>query len=594
MAKQSKVLYAFGPFTLDVGERVLRREGSIIPLPPKACDVLCFLVEAQGRVVDKAELLDNVWPGTFVEEANLTQSIFLVRKCLGQDYIETIPKRGYRFAGEVRIVEPALPRRLPRRAAGAAVTLIIIITIAASWWYLLRPAPIRSIAVLPFANLSGDPTYDYVGDGVCEELTDDLMRLDGVVVAARTSAFQFRGKNEDVRKIGKLLNVAALLEGSTRIAGNMIRVDAQLVDARTGYRIWSETYEGSIDDVLVIQQRIGAAVTARLARDIRPPETRAHTPSPDVFLTYLRGRYFLAKGRPETFQKAVECFEEVISKDPKYARAYSGLADTHYRWALWESFPPAEAFAKARGAAAQALALDEALAEAHTSLANVKFQYDWDYAGAEREFRRSIALDPHRADTWHWYSHLLTAMGRFPESLEASRKAIELEPFDVPSQNHLGWSYYFAGDYDRAIEQHRKVLELDPIQGQTRLLLGRALLQKHIFGEATEQLRKNLELSPDSPERIAALAHAYAASGAIHEATQLLDRLLALARQRYVSAYSIAMVYAGLGAKQQALAYLDKAGAEHASRVVEVKYEPIFRELRGEPSFQALLKRIGL
>ncbi|MBI3679063.1 MAG: winged helix-turn-helix domain-containing protein [Acidobacteria bacterium] len=595
MNKQRNVFYAFGPFTLDAGERVLRREGQIVALPPKALEVLCFLVEAQGRVVNKAELLDNVWPGTFVEEANLTQSIFLVRKCLGQEYIETLPKRGYRFAGEIRIDEPAPARRLllPRRAAVAAVILTIS-TAAASWWYLSRSAPIRSIAVLPFSNLSGDASYDYIGDGLCEELTHALMGLGGVRVAARTSAFQFRGKNTDVRKIGELLNVAALLEGSTRTTGNTIRVTAQLVDARTGYHIWSETYDGNLDDVLGIQQRIGAAVAGRLAQDIPGSHLRVPAPSREVSLAYLRGRYFLAKGRPETFRQAVECFQEVISKDPKYARAYSGLADTHYRWALWESLPPAAAFAEARRAAEQALALDETLAEAHASLANVKFQYDWDYASAEREFRRSIALDPNRADTWHWFSHLLTAIGRFAESLEASKKAIEVEPFDVPSQNHLGWSYYFAGDYDRAIEQHRKVLELDPIHGQTRLLLGRALLQKDMFGEATEQLRKNLELSPESPERIAALAYACAVSGAPDDARQLLDRLLALARQRYVSAYSIATVYAGLGAKRQTLEYLDKASAEHASRVVEVKYEPIFKKLRSEPSFQALLERIGL
>lgn len=434
----------------------------------------------------------------------------------------------------------------------------------------------------------------YISDGLSDELTHALMRLQGIRVAARTSAFQFRSKNEDVRKIGQRLNVAGLLEGSVRFERNRIRVSAQFVDARTGYNVWSETYEGSLDDLMSIQQRIGAAITRKIAHDVHAPDAPASALSREVFLPYLQGRYFLARGRPETFRKAAESFRQVIAKDPNLAQAHSGLADTYYRWALWESFAPSEAFAAARGAAQQALALDETVAEAHASLANVKFQYDWDYATAEREFRRSLALNPHRADTWHWFSHLLTATGRFTESLDASKRAIELEPFDLPSQNHLGWCYYFAGDYDRAIEQHRKVLELDPVHGQTRLLLGRALLQRRFFGEAIEQLRRNLELSPDSPERLAALAQAYAASGTRQNATQILDRLLVLARQRYVSAYSVATIYAALGARKEVLAYLDKAAAERSSRLVELKYEPIFASLRGEPSFEAVLKRIGL
>ena len=388
--------------------------------------------------------------------------------------------------------------------------------------------------------------------------------------------------------------MAAVLEGSVKSEGNRIRVTADFVDARTGYHLWSETYEGGLEELLDIQQRIAAATARRLAQEVRTAEGPSSDLKREVFLPYLQGRYFLAKGRPETFRKAVESFQEAIAKEPRYARAYSGLADSHYRWALWESVPPAEAFAAARQAAEQALALDATIAEAHASLANVKFQYDWDYAGAEREFRRSIALDPRRADTWHWLSHLLTATGRFAESLNASKKAIELEPFDLPSQNHLGWCHYFAGEYDRAIEQHRRVLELDPIHGQTRLLLGRALSQRRQFGEALEHLRTNLELSPDSPERLAALAQAYASSGDRQNAMQILDQLSAAAKRRYVSSYSLATVYAALGAKDDALVYLDKASVEHSSRLVEVKYEPIFQGLRDEPSFQALLKRIGL
>jgi TolB-like protein/DNA-binding winged helix-turn-helix (wHTH) protein/Tfp pilus assembly protein PilF len=608
MAARAKHGYRFGPYHIDATDRLLYKGSDLIALPPKVFDTLLLLVNNHGHVLPKEEMMKQLWPDTFVEEGTLTQYISLLRKALGQEgtWIENLPRRGYRFTAAVeefrdepreRKDRPDQPaRKTRRRALQIAGVCGVLIVVASAWaaWYLLRPTQIRSIAVLPFVNLSGNQQLDYISDGLTDELTHALTRLPGIRVAARTSAYQFRGKDLDIRTIGQGLSVAGVLEGSVRFERNRIRVTAQLVDVRTGYRVWSETYEGAGDDLLGIQQRIGAATAQRLAREVHGAPTSASSARREVFLPYLEGRYFLAKGRPETFRKAAECFRQVISKDPNYAQAHSGLADTYYRWALWESLPPSEAFAVARQAAEQALALDESLAEAHASLANVKFQYDWDFVTAERAFRRSIELDPNRADTWHWFSHMLTAQGRFAESLEASKRAIELAPLDLPAQNHLGWCHYFSGDYDRAIQQHRRVLELDPVHGQTRLLLGRALLQRRLFTEALEQLRRNLELSPDSPERLSALAQAYAVSGARLEATQILNRLLALRAQRYVSAYSIATVYAALGAKSEALAYLRRAAQERSSRVVELKYEPIFQGLHQEEAFRVLVTQIGL
>ena len=606
MSSKVRQRYRFGPYLVDAADRLLYKDGDLVVLPPKVFDTLLLFVTNQGRVLGREEMLRQLWPDTFVEDGTLTQYISLLRKALGDDgtWIENLPRRGYRFLVPVEEVPDVVddrpappPSRFPRlgkRVRNASILAAIAAAAGLAAWYSSRPEAIRSVAVLPFVNLSGDAKLDYIGDGLSEELTHGLTRLRGIRVAARTSAFQFRGKNEDVRKIGRQLNVEGVLEGSVRLEHNRIRVTAQFADARTGYHLWSETYEGSLDDLLGIQQRIVESTAKRVAQEGRVPQGPSPSIRRELFLSYLEGRYFLAKGRPETFRKATELFREVISKDPKYARAHSGLADTYYRWALWESFPPGEAFAAARQAAEQALALDESLAEAHASSANIKFQYDWDYAGAEREFRRSIALDPYRADTWHWFSHFLTSMGRFAESLDASKRAIELEPFDLPAQNHLGWCYYFAGYYDRAIEQHRRVLEMDPAHGQTRLLLGRALLQRRLFGEAIGELRRNLELSPESVERLAALAQAYASAGARQDANRILDRLLAIGRQRYVSAYSIASVYSALGARDEALTYLDKATAERSSRLVELKHDPVFEALRGDPSFHAVLKRIGL
>ena len=605
--------YKFGPYRLDATDQLLYKDAEVVPLPPKVFHTLLLFVTSSGRVLAKEEMLKQLWPDTFVEEGTLTQYISLLRKALGEHgrWVENLPRRGYRFTAPVerdtqRVAdeEPAanvlpaasMPNR--RRTLVLGWTFVIVVVVLASFAMsrpsAQKPERIRSLAVLPFVNLSGDPNLEYISDGLTDELTSALMRLPGISVAARTSAFQFHGKNEDVRQIGRKLNVSGVLEGSVRFARNKLRVTAQLVDARTGYHVWSDTYEGDLNDLLSIQQRIGSATARKLEHDIRLSGPPGSTPSNEVYLTYLQGRYFLAKGRPETFRRAAESFQSAISRSPDYARAHAGLADTHYRWALWESLPPREAFALARQAAERAVALDETLAEAHASLANIAFQYDWDFLRAEREFRRSIELDGQRADTWHWFSHLLTAIGRHEESLAASKKAIELAPFDLPSQNHLGWCYYFSGEYDRAVEQLRRALELDPIHGQTRLLLGRALLQKGMHREALNELSRNLELSPGSPERIAALAEAYGVSGRRDEAEKLLNRLMVLGRERYVSAYSLAMVHAALGGKRNALEHLKQAAVERSSRVVEIKSEPVFEPLRRDPAFQAIVSRIGL
>jgi TolB-like protein/DNA-binding winged helix-turn-helix (wHTH) protein/Tfp pilus assembly protein PilF len=599
--------YRFGPYRLDAEDRLLYRGAEVVPLPPKVFDTLLIFVSSHGRVLTKEELLKQLWPDSFVEEGTLTQYISLLRKALADNgqWVENLPRRGYRFKAVVEecvdggIHEAPVPESAAGRPARQRwiVAFIGILTVAAigvgvtSWLKHSNTGPIRTLAVLPFVNLSGNPGLDYISDGLTDELTNALTRLQAVEVAARTSAFQFRGKNEDVREIGRKLNVAGILEGSLRLERNRMRVAAQLVDTRSGYQVWSDTFEGPLDDLLSVQQRIASAAARALNRDFTLP---ASSHGREVFLTYLEGRYFLARGRPETFRKAADLFKAAISRDPKYAPAHSGLADTYYRWALWEDFPPREAFALARQAAEQALQLDSTLSEAHASLANVAFQYDWNFSAAEREFRKSIELNPRRADTWHWYSHFLMARGRVAESIQASRKAIELEPFDLPSQNHLGWCYYFAGDYDRAIQQHQRVLELDPVHGQTRLLLGRALLQKGMYREALEQLRRNLELSPESPERLAAVGQAYAMAGDPESARMILARLLTLGKQKYVSAYSVATIHAALGSSREALVFLARAAEERSSRVVEIQAEPVFRGLKNEPAFLAIIRQIGL
>jgi TolB-like protein/Tfp pilus assembly protein PilF len=562
-------IYQFGPFRIDTADCVLLRDGKPVPVAPKAIDVLLALLAANGRVVDKEALMKKIWPDTFVEEANLAQNVSLLRKALSdpheqQHYIETIPKRGYRFVGGAGDSKPEQTRPVAR----------------------------NSVAVLPFVDMSPNRDQEYISDGLTEELIHELANVDGLRVVARTSAFQFKGANLDVRTIGERLGVRAVLEGSVRKDGARLRITAQLNDATDGYHLWSEAYDREMKDVFALQAEIARAVagTLRLKSAIQPRAADLES-----YHLYLKARYFRNKVTRDGYQKSISIYEQVIARTPDYAPAYAGLAESYCNvgW-NYSMMPPAEAYPKALAAANQALALDDTLADAHVSLGLIKLNYEWDWPGAEQAFRRAIHLNPSHVNARHRYSHYLIAMGRIDESLAESIRSLELDPLDLTIGHHLGWHYRLARQYDKAISQLLKTLEMDPQQQMTHVYLGQTYLLKGMHAEAIDAFQRASELGRGTPDDLAWLAHAHAVSGNISLAAATLDQLKSQRDGSYVSAYLIAVIHAGLGETQEALKWLEHAYDERNAFMVYLKVEPDLDRLRSEPEFASLLTRMKL
>jgi serine/threonine-protein kinase len=461
--------------------------------------------------------------------------------------------------------------------------------------------PAHSIAVLPFVNMSADPENEYFCDGLAEELINALAKVEAIQVAARTSAFSFRGRELDIREIGSKLNVSTVLEGSVRKASSRLRITAQLVNVSDGYHLWSERYDRQMEDVFAIQDEITLAIVdalkVRLLGEERAALLDRYKDNLEAYNLYLKGRYFWNK-RPATeeLEKGIEYFEQAIEEDPAYALAYAGLADSYAMLGSWENgtLAPREAMPKAKAAAEKALEIDEGLAEAHASLAFARLHYDWDWSATEMECKRGIELNPNYASVHHWYSHYLTVVGQSEESLAESNRSLELDPLDLVINAHLAWHYYFAGQYDQAIEQCHKTLELYPASFWPRFFFALAYEQKGMYGEAFREFQKAITVSGNVTYAAAGLGHAYAVSGKKAEAQTLLKELKGLSEQKYVQSYDIALIYAGLGDKDQAFDWLEKACRDRSGWMPYLKIEPRLNGLRSDPRFEDLLGRIGL
>jgi TolB-like protein/DNA-binding winged helix-turn-helix (wHTH) protein len=448
MTERAKHLYAFGPFQLDPAQRLLFRDDGVVPLTPKALDTLLVLVENRGQLLTKDELLERVWPGTFVEEVTLAKNISTLRKALGEppeggEYIETHSKRGYRFVAEVHAIEreasaapSASPAETPAPAAApsarppawrvsAAVLAAVLLVTGAALWYrgrsLATPANGKiMLAVLPFENLSGDPAQEYFSSGLTEEMITQLGRLDPgrLGVIARTSAMQYKDAHKDVRQIGSELGVDYLLEGSVRREGNRVRISAQLIQVRDQSHQWAADYDRDLRDILALQSEVAGAIAQQIRLQLTPEQharlQNARTLNAEAYESYLKGRFFWNKRTVEGHQKAIEYFQKAVALDPNYAQAYAGLADAYALLGSWANpvMPRGEAMGQARAAAQKALSLDDSLSDAHASLGFVKMHYDWDFAGAEKEFQRAIALNPGYATAHHWYAYDLAALAR--------------------------------------------------------------------------------------------------------------------------------------------------------------------------------------
>ena len=460
------------------------------------------------------------------------------------------------------------------------------------------PTSVASIAVLPFVNMSPDPDNEYFSDGMTEEIINGLAKLPGLRVAARTSSFAFKGKSMSARDIGSKLNVGAVLEGSVRRAGNRLRITTQLTDVDDGYHLWSERYDREMEDVFAIQDEIAAAIVGTLkghmAAERYDQVIRRYTDNVEAFELYLKGRYVERARLREGFGKGIEYFEQAIAKDPNYALAHAGIADSYTFLAFYRFLPPHDAFPKANVAAMRALEADELLPEAHISQAEVKFLYQWDWEGAEREFMRALEINPGDATALHLYSELLASQQRLAEALMQVSRAQQIEPLSPTINTGVGWAHYHGRDYSSAIDQLQKTLELDPGYVFVHWFLGIAHLAAGMLKDAMAVFRRGSEASGGHPAMDAYLAHACARAGRAREAREILGRLRGWAEESYVPSDYFAIVHMGLGEIDEAFRWLERATRERVHHLVFLNVDPLYDDVRLDDRFTALLQNVGL
>jgi TolB-like protein/DNA-binding winged helix-turn-helix (wHTH) protein/tetratricopeptide (TPR) repeat protein len=589
---KTKHLYTFGSYRLDGAERALLRNGQPVALPPKDLETLLVLVERAGHIVNKEELLERVWPGVFVEEGNLARHIFNLRQVLGDGpdglkYIETIPKRGYRFIaklhdeaesadGEINgvgVSEPAQAsiRGEPKKSlrwlmlsALSAVLLVTVILLSRYFWPKSNPPAQRAmLAVLPFENLSGAPAEDYFADGLTEEMITQLGQLQPgrLGVIARTSTVRYKHTKESIAEIGRELGVGYLLEGSVRRGGNRVRITAQLIQAGEQTHLWAETYERPVTDVLTIQREIAEKITHSLSIQLLPvaaTNTSASTPlNFESYDKYLLGLHELEKGTRESSNKAAQYFQEAIAANPKEARLYAALGEAYLKLNTYHGSPN-EMMPQAKAAALKALELDGNLPSAHVLLGDVRLLFDWDWAAAEMEYRRALDLNPSLPEAQLGYATYLGTLGHFDEAISRVQRAYLTDPLAIDSRNDALWIYYFSGRIPETTEQCQKAIDLEPTAALPYAILANAYAQ---LGQRPETLTaaENAIRLTDSPSVIATTASALARVGQRAKAKQLLDRALQLSKERYICRFIVASTYADLGESELALDSLQQA-----------------------------------
>jgi len=466
----------------------------------------------------------------------------------------------------------------------------------------------KSIAVLPFVNMSSDPEQEYFSDGISEELLNLLAKNPELRVIARTSSFSYKGEAVKVADIARELNVNHVLEGSVRRDGNRVRITAQLVDARSDTHLWSETYDRKLDDIFAVQENIARVIAQELLAHFSDFESRQVSTSNlkayDIYLkgrrpvnseayeAYLKGRYHLNKWRGEGFPKGLEYFQQAVEMDPNYALAHVGLADSYNLLGIWGFLPPKEAYPKSKAIVMKALELDDTLAEAHCVLADVKLFYDWDWAGAGREYRRAIELNPSYAFAHNNYAFYFVALMRHDDALAEIKRARELDPVSLMINSDLGWAYYFARQYDQAILQFRRALELDPNLAISQFALGHVYEQKEMFAESMAAFQKAVSLSPGDLEAIAGLGHAYAVAGRREDALKIVARLKQPSQHMNIPSWGIATIYISLDNKDEAFVWLEKVFVDRLAQLIYIQTDPVLDPLRSDPRFQDLVHRM--
>jgi TolB-like protein/DNA-binding winged helix-turn-helix (wHTH) protein/Flp pilus assembly protein TadD len=626
MPLNQKELYEFGPFSLDPRERILWRDGKALAVTPKVFDTLLFLVRNQGRVLSKDELLQEIWPGTFVEEVNLAVNVSTLRKLLGENpqdgrYIVTVPGRGYRFVAEVREtgrtaeeradvkidssqdkleeVPQSTLRLRPNGRQWAIVAAIVLLVLTGIGGYLWRQHGVHklsaaidaSIAVLPFADLSQGRDQEYFSDGLADELTNDLEKIRGLKVIARSSAFQFKGKNEDLRTVGRKLGVANVLEGSVRREGKRVRITAALTKVDDGFQLWSETYDREIDDLFAVQAEIARAVSVALQVRILDPDLGADSShfhrNPAAYEPYLQAQYFLARGEDkDDLEKALGYVDQAIQLDPAFAPSWALRSVVISTAATIGLRDHEKSFLEARGNAEKAIALDARSAAGYLALGLVKLGYEWDWEGADTALRKAADLQPGSAVVLSYRAYLYECLGRLDEAIALTQEASILDP--LRTNAYLGSLLLTAGRYDEAKVSVEKALSINQKLEGAHARLGAILLAQ---GQAQAALAE-MDAEPGEWEKLTGLALVYHALGRTHDSDAALSRLIATHAED--SPYQIAEIYAYRGEADQAFAWLDRSYAQRDPGLNQLKLDPLLKNLRADPRYSDLLRKIRL
>jgi TolB-like protein/Tfp pilus assembly protein PilF len=577
----SKTVVRFGPFEADLRAGEVRKHGVKLKLVGQPFEVLAMLLECPGQLVSREELRARLWPtDTFVDfDHGLNAAVNKLRDALSDsaekpNYVETLPRRGYRFISAVGLHDS---QNLLGESSSPSI---------------------QSLVVLPLENLSNDPEQEYFADGMTDQLITNLAQISALKVISRTSAMRYKGTKKSLPEIARELHVDAVVEGAVMWVGGRVRISAQLIEAPSDYHLWAASYERDLRDVLSMQEEVTRAIASEIRVNLSAQEqarlASTRPIDPEAYRLYLKGRYYWNKRSLEGFQKAIEYFQQATAKDPAYALAYVGLADTYTYFSFFDVVPSREAMQNAKAAAARALEIDDRLGEAHVSLGYVSYMYDWDWPAAGKHFEQGLTLNPAYSRAHTFYPLYLSSLGRSEEALAVAKRSLDLDPAS-PAVNHsLAVQFYFARQFDQAIEQSHKALELDPNFAISYALLGEVYVSGGMYREGLSELEKYSALSRGRAMSLALLGYAHARLGERSQSLRILEQLEAASKERYTPAFSFAVVYAGLDEKDQAFAWLEKAYGERTSRLGYLKVEPLWDPLRSDPRFADLVRRIGL
>jgi DNA-binding winged helix-turn-helix (wHTH) protein/TolB-like protein/Tfp pilus assembly protein PilF len=625
-------LFDFGNFCLDPEQRVLLRDGIPMNLTPKAFEVLVVLVNRSGKLVEKEELLATVWPDVAVEEGNLAVMISHLRRVLGDDpekhqFIETVPKHGYRFVANVtrtetrppeRALEPWMPTApmpyatpIPPTPArwrfrwwgGLAVATLAAFAVILMWRSpLLKGASqadagvIHSLAILPFQEIGNQKDNDFLGEGTADALVTRLGSIDAIIVRPASAMEGYRGSALNPVEIGKRQGVDAVLEGRMQREGDRVRLAVQLLRVRDGSALWADSFDEKVTDIFGLEdeiaQRVVQSLRIRLSNEDAKRIRRNPTAIPKAYEAYVEGRYFWNKRTESSVQRGLEYFRRSIQLDPNFAEAYEGIADSYAILGLYGSLPPNEAFPKARAAAEKALSMNDGLADAHATLGLIYFYYDWDGVAAENEFRHALDINPNYAMAHSWNGETLAAMGRFPEAVGEAQIAMDGDPLSLSVNTNAGWTFFLAGHTDQAIQILKKAIELDPAFPRSHFRLGMIYQAANNREGAVTEFKDAVQLSNGNPYYEASLANAYAAAGLRVEARRVMEDLENRAHSEYVPAFGFAIIYSALNDRENAFEWLRKASLDHSTSMAYAHVDPLLAGLRTDARFASVARSL--